>query len=160
MSKRLQQGLCILMADDCQEDVFFVQRALEKSQLQHLFYSVPDGSEAIAYLKAEGQYSDRQKFPFPNVLLCDLKMPVMDGFAVLQWLQSHPHCKVIPTIILSSSSLERDVHQSYVLGANAYLEKPHSLEDLTKIMQHLYSFWVACEVPLPPPGEHCSSDPH
>jgi CheY-like chemotaxis protein len=148
------------MADDSPEDIFFFKRAIDKSQLRYVFNSVGNGSEAIAYLKGEGQYADREKFAFPNVFLCDLKMPVMNGFNVLQWLQEHPHCKVIPTIILSSSSHESDVHQSYVLGANAYLEKPASLDDLARIVRDLYSFWVDCHVPVPPPGERCSDDPH
>jgi CheY-like chemotaxis protein len=147
------------MADDSPEDIFFVQRALEKTRLSYVFNSVPDGSEAIAYLKGEGQYADRRKFVFPNVLLCDLKMPLLSGFDVLEWLQEHPDCKVIPTIIFSSSALESDVHQSYVLGANAFLQKPASLDDLIKMMRNLYSFWRDCEVPAPPPGERCSSAP-
>jgi CheY-like chemotaxis protein len=158
MSKRMNQGLCILMVDDSAEDVFFVKRALEKSNVRHVLYSVSDGAEAIAYLTGEHQYSDRQKFLFPNVLLCDLKMPGMDGFAVLEWLQSHPQCRVIPTIVFSSSSHESDVHRSYVLGANAYLEKPTTMEGLAETIRSLYSFWTKCEIPLPPPGGHCSGD--
>jgi CheY-like chemotaxis protein len=148
------------MADDSPEDIFFVQRALTKSTLPAVLNSVPDGSEAIAYLKGDGQYADRQKFAFPNVLLCDLKMPVVSGFGVLEWLQEHPDCRVIPTIIFSSSSVESDVHRSYVLGANAYLEKPTSLEGLTEMIQNLYTFWHQCEIPLPPPGERCSTEAH
>ena len=146
----------MLMVDDSKEDAFFVKRALEASQVAHFFHSVMDGSEGLAYLKAEGTYADRQAFPFPNVLLCDLKIPGMDGFDFLRWLRDHPQCKVIPTIIFSSSVLESDVHQSYVLGANAYLEKPASFGDLTTTIQLLYQFWSRCHVPLPPPGDRCT----
>jgi CheY-like chemotaxis protein len=144
------------MADDSEEDVFFVKRALEQSKVAHFFHAVPDGSQALAYVKADGQYADRQAFPFPNVLLCDLKMPGMDGFDVLRWLRDHPRCKVIPTIMFSSSAIEADVLQSYVLGANAYLEKPSSLDDLSTTIQFLYQFWSRCQVPMAPPGDRCS----
>jgi len=153
---RTAKGLNILMIDDSEEDAFFVKRALDKSAVPYMFHAVVDGSLAIAYLRAQGDYSDREKFPFPNLLLCDLKMSGMDGFDMLRWLRDHPDCKVIPTVIFSSSSLESDIHQSYVLGANAYLEKPTSSDELAVTIQRLYEFWSRCQVPLPPPGERCS----
>jgi len=134
----------------------FVKRALDKSGVAKFFHSVLDGSQMIAYLKGQGDYADREAFPFPNVLLCDIKMPGMDGFKVLRWLQDHPECRVIPTIIFSSSTMEADIHQSYVLGANAYLEKPNALEEFTTTIDYLYQFWSRCQVPLPPLGERCS----
>jgi CheY-like chemotaxis protein len=143
------------MADDSEDDAFFVKRALDKSEVPCVLHAVPDGSDAISYLRGEPPYANRTKFPFPNVLLCDLKMPKMNGFAVLRWLQAHPECKVIPTIIFTSSSLEKEIHQSYVLGANAYLVKPHSAEELAQTIQSLYHFWSRCQVPEPPPEERC-----
>jgi CheY-like chemotaxis protein len=77
-----QRSLRILMVDDSQDDVFFVQKALAKSGLDQSLNSVKDGQEAIAYLKGEGQFGDRCKYPFPNVILCDVKMPGMDGFGL------------------------------------------------------------------------------
>ena len=144
------------MVDYSEPDIFFVKRALDKSNVPHFFHAVFDRTQAVAYLCGQGEYSDRQKFPFPNVLLCDLKMPVMDGYDVLRWLQAHPACKVIPTIIFTSSSLESDVHQSYVLDANAYLQKPTSADDLVETIQTLYHFWSRCHVPVLPPNERCT----
>src|SRR4051794_39163544 len=123
MGKQFKPGLKILMADDSPEDQFFVQRALEKRGVGNFFLGVPDGQEAINYLCRIAPYTLHEQFPFPNVLLLDLKMPKVSGFDVLKWLQVHPHCKVIPTIIYSSSAEESDVHQAYVLGANAYMVK-------------------------------------
>lgn len=143
------------MADDSEHDALFVRRALEKSGVRHFFHAVLDGAEAIAYLQGQGPYGDRKQFPFPNVMLCDLKMPNIDGYAFLRWLQEHPDCKVIPTIMFTSSALESDVHESYVLGANAYLEKPSSPEDLAETIKSLHHFWSRCQVPLPPAGERC-----
>src|SRR3954471_20328755 len=156
MAANIKPGLRVLMADDSEEDIFFVQRAFEKSGVADLFPSVRDGKEAIGYLRGEGAFSDRKKFPFPNVLLTDLKMPGMDGFALLEWLQEHTECKVIPTIALTSSSIERDIHAVYALGGNAYLVKPSSFNEMQAIVELIYQFWSRCETPHPPPGEKCA----
>jgi CheY-like chemotaxis protein len=143
------------MADDCQEDVFFVERALKQLGVSQFFQSVRDGSEAIAYLRGEGQYEDRLKFPFPTALVLDLKMPGTNGFDVLRWVKEHPECKVIPTIVFSSSSDDDDVHEVYVLGGNAFVMKPSDLQALTKLVQVTYEFWSRCLIAEPPPGGRC-----
>ena len=143
------------MADDSEDDRFFVERALDASGLGMFFHGVCDGQQAIDYLKAKEDFANRNKYPFPNLLLLDIKMPAVDGFDVLAWLREHPECKVIPTIIFSSSSRESDVHHSYVLGANAFIVKPTSAEELTKLIQLTYQFWSHCQTPPPPRNERC-----
>jgi len=147
------------MADDSAEDRFFVQRALEKSGVGRSFQGVCDGQEAICYLAGEPPFADRTKFAFPNLLLLDLKMPRLNGFEVLEWIRAHPECKVIPTIIFSSSAFESDVHRAYVLGANAYMVKPASSASLVAQIKIIYEFWSACETPAPPPGHRCNPSP-
>ena len=144
------------MADDSEDDLFFVQRALDRSAVGKFFYGVKEGQEAIAYLSAEGKFEDRQNFPFPNLLLLDLKMPRLDGFGVLRWLQEHPHCRVLPTIVFTSSNLEKDVQEAYDLGANAFLMKPGHPEDLVQLIQITYQFWSHCQTPPLPPGQKCA----
>lgn len=155
MGERIRPGFRLLMADDSPDDVFLVERALLRSGVSSNFYAVPNGREAIAYLQAEGKYANRQQFPFPNAVLMDLHMPGMDGFEVLRWLKNHPECKVIPTIIFSSSPVESDVHEVYVLGGNAYVTKPHDYNELVELIRLTYQFWSRCQVPQPPPGEKC-----
>lgn len=156
MGEYIEPGLRILMADDSEEDRFFVQRALEASGVGRFFFGVRDGQEAIDYLEGIGAFADRKAYPFPNVLLLDLKMPRLAGFDVLKWLSAHPECKVIPTIMFSSSAMESDVHQSYVLGANAFMVKPTSPEELRNLIGLMYTFWSRCETPPPPPNERCA----
>lgn len=156
MGEFIKPGLRILMADDSEEDRFFVQRALDSSGFGTFFFGVKDGQEAIDYLRAIGPFADRKAHPFPNVLLLDLKMPRLGGFDVLKWLGAHPECKVIPTIIFSSSAMESDVHQSYVLGANAFIVKPTSPGELRELIQLTYNFWSRCETPPPPPNGRCA----
>src|SRR5262245_18480951 len=105
MRERFKPGLRILMADDSESDRFFLQRAFHASGVGAYFLGVSDGAEGIGYLKGAGRFADRKTYPFPNVLLLDIKMPVVDGFDVLKWLLAHPDCKVIPAIMFSSSAI-------------------------------------------------------
>ena len=143
-------ALRILMVDDSLEDQAFVRYALEKSGVGEGFIAVNDGLEAIQYLKGEGQFTDRDKFPVPNMVFCDLKMPRMDGFQFLEWVKDHADCSVIPTIILSSSGIARDVRRAYELGANAYIVKPTALDALVEVIKTTCDFWDLCQRPVLP----------
>ena len=155
MSELISPGLQILMADDSESDRFFVQRALEASRVGTFFFGVDDGQEAIDYLKGAGRFADRGAYPFPNILLLDIKMPRVDGFDVLKWLSDHPDCKVIPTVMFTSSAIESDIHQSYVLGVNAYMVKPTAFEELKALIQLMHRFWSHCHTPAPPVDQRC-----
>jgi CheY-like chemotaxis protein len=142
--------LSILLVEDDPHDVFFIRRALEKAAPGHTLRAVSNGAEAIDYLHAKSPFQNRLEFPPPNVILTDLKMPQMDGFELLRWLQAHEDCAVIPTIVLSSSAMESDVKQAYRLGANAFLRKPTSVHDLASLLSLTCEFWWNCERPKVP----------
>ncbi len=142
----------LLLADDDDEDALLLQRALKKMPYQIPNRRVRDGEELIAYLRGEGQYANREEFPFPNTLLIDLKMPRKGGFEVLEWLKAHPKCCVIPTIIWSSSQLPADVQRAYEMGANAYLVKPGSFDELRDMLEKMLAFWALCTKPHVPPS--------
>ena len=144
--------LRILLVEDEDNDIILVQRATERGGAGHTVYAVRDGEEAVHYLRGEGQYADRQKFPLPNVILSDLKMQSMDGFEFLRWLRGHPECSVIPTIVFSSSRQERDVREAYRLGANSYITKPSTAEELMQVLKATYEYWSRCECPPAPKG--------
>jgi CheY-like chemotaxis protein len=144
------------MVDDSEDDVFFVQRAFEKTGLGDGFESVSNGGEAIAYLCGDGKYSDRKEYPFPKLILLDLKMPGVDGFGVLEWLRGHEVCKIVPTVVFSSSAIEEDVKRAYVLGANAYMTKPSSLPEMLEVVRVTEQFWSRCEMVRMPVGEKCA----
>ncbi len=150
----MRRDLTILIAEDSENDALLLQMALKRAGIKERVYVVADGVEAIAYLRGEGKYKDRSKFPFPNVLFTDLKMPRMSGFEVLQWLRSNPECFIIPIIVLSASQLDDDIRKAYQLSANAYLVKPGKFEDLQKILKLAFEFWDKCEKPTPP-VPHC-----
>lgn len=138
--------LFILLVEDDDPDIFFVKRATE-TENGHVLYAVNDGHEAIRYLRGEGNYADRRKFHLPNVILTDLKMPGMDGFAFLEWLRANPQHAIVPVVVYSNSHLEKDVREAYRLGANAYIAKPSALKDMVQMLRLIYEFWSRCEIP-------------
>ena len=131
----------ILVAEDDTADAFFLERAFAKIGVATNLQFVRDGQEAIEYLLGKGQFSDRTVHPDPDLLLLDLKMPRLDGFQVLDWVRQQPQLKRLPAIIFSSSAQEKDVNRAYDLGANSYLVKPHSSEDLLALVEKLKNYW-------------------
>lgn len=142
-----KKDLTILIVDDEPDDQFVIERALRKIGATGPIHIANDGEEAIAYLKGEGQFSDRQKFQYPSFLITDLKMPVADGFEVLDYLKSDPTRQIIPTVVLSTSSDADDIQKSYRLDASSFHTKPARYEDLCDLLRSLYDYWLRCEVP-------------
>ena len=132
----------ILVAEDDTDDAFFLQRAFQKAGVPTSLQFVKDGQEAIDYLDGEGDFTDRAAYPTPDLLLLDLKMPRINGFQVLEWVRQQPALKRLPVIIFSSSDEGKDINHAYDLGANSYLLKPHSSEDLITVAQKLKMYWV------------------
>lgn len=122
--------LNILVAEDSPDDVFFLQQAAKKAGTNCVLHPVSDGIEALAYLKGEGPYRDREVYPFPDILLLDLNMPGMNGFEVLEWIRNDSHCSRLIVHVLSASSRQTDIEKAYELAANSYLVKPSRLEEL------------------------------
>jgi CheY-like chemotaxis protein len=132
----------ILLAEDSEDDVFFCRRALEKAGLAHNLVHVFNGAECIKYLSGQDPFTDRAKFPFPNLLLLDLKMPIVSGFEVLEWIQNHPECKTLPVIILTGSGMEQDKDNAAKLGASEYHCKPIECDKLITIMKAINGRWL------------------
>jgi CheY-like chemotaxis protein len=131
-----------LLVEDDPHDAFMVER--EFASAPHLVLRhVLDGLEAVHYLLGEGQYGDRDQFPLPNVILLDLKMPRFSGFDFLDWLHSKSpgDLRVIPVIVMSSSSMPEDVKRVYALGANCYMSKPVNWRAFQERIRTLGVFW-------------------
>lgn len=132
----------ILMAEDDDNDVFFLERAFKQAEISNPLRRVKDGEEAIAYLRGDGPYADREKFPLPRFMLLDLKMPRRNGFEVIAWTRQQPGLKRLPIAILTSSKEEPDINHAYDAGANTYLVKPVKFEDLVETIKTLGTFWL------------------
>jgi len=101
-----------------------------------------DGMEAIAYLSGQSPFNDRAKYPMPTIILMDLKMPRRNGFEVLEWMHNQPEIKLIPTIVVTSSTLQEDVTRAYRLGANAVMNKPVDKDSLLQMLKSFHIYWT------------------
>jgi CheY-like chemotaxis protein len=145
----------ILLVEDSEDDELFFRHAVKRSGLHFHVYCLHNGDEAIDCLKGKSPYNDRRAYPFPDIIVTDLKMPKSNGFDLLRWLQDHPECAIIPTIVLSSSFIDGDVREAYHLGANAFAAKPGSIAELADLLTIAVQFWSRCLRPDPPPTLKC-----
>lgn len=137
----------ILIVDDDPNDQLMIEHALLHAGTPCSIRIVGDGAEAIAYLKGDGAYADRDRHPYPVLLITDLKMPRVDGLAVLEFLQSTPRSAIVPTVVFSASSDPDDIDKSYTLGASCYHVKPSTAERFATLVRQLHNYWMTCEVP-------------
>jgi CheY-like chemotaxis protein len=132
----------VLLGEDDPDDVLLTQLAFEKARLANPLIVVRDGEEVISYLKGEGAYADREKYPLPILLLLDLKMPKISGFQVLEWLRTRRDLSDISVAIMTSSDSDPDMSRAYQLGASSYLVKPPDAEALLALVQRLHAYWL------------------
>ena len=132
----------ILLVEDNQDDVYLIQRAFKKAGLTKQLQVVNDGESALAYLAGDDQYSDRERYPLPGLLLLDLKLPLKHGTEILAWLRAQPSLKRLLVVILSSSQDPSDIDKAYELGANSYLVKPVSFDALVDMVKTLNLYWL------------------
>jgi CheY-like chemotaxis protein len=141
-------GSRILLVDNDFDDQFFQKRALQKVLRPNSSITmVSSGNEAIAYMIGEGKYADRETYPFPSLIITDLKMPKGDGFDVLEFLKNNPAWNIVPRIVFSSSSDPDDVRTAFLLGASAYHVKAMTKVDTEKRMRSIAEYWSSSEVP-------------
>jgi CheY-like chemotaxis protein len=124
----------LLLAEDNPDDVLIFQIAFRRAVLPYDIYVVRDGQQVIEYLTGSHQYGDRHRFPKPDILVLDLKMPIKNGFEVLEWLRENNDYRDLEVIVLSASDDGRDIHKATELGARTFFVKSPRLQD---IMQHL-----------------------
>jgi len=141
----------ILLVEDNPVDILLMQRALRNEAFANTSLQiVRDGDAAIFYLNGEGEYSDRDRYPLPRIILLDLKLPRRSGHEVLVWLKQQPELKRLPVVMLTSSSQTIDVKRAYDLGVNSYLVKPVGFASLVEMMQSFSQYWLNyTELPEP-----------
>jgi two-component system, response regulator len=137
----------ILLVEDNPNDVELTLRALKKNNLTNKVHVVKDGAEALEYIFATGAYASRDINCIPKVILLDLKLPKVDGLEVLRQIKSNERTKLIPVVVLTSSKEERDLVESYRLGANSYIAKPVDFESFVKAVAELGLYWLLLNQP-------------
>jgi CheY-like chemotaxis protein len=132
----------LLVAEDDENDVFFLKRAFEEAKIDNPLHFVYDGQEAIDYLSGVGAFADRAMHPLPSLFLLDLKMPRKTGMDVLEWLKGRPELRPLPVVVLSSSAHGGDVERAYALGANGFVVKPASMTKRAALAKAIALFWL------------------
>jgi CheY-like chemotaxis protein len=127
----------VLVVEDNEEDVFLLRRAFRRENVPCALQTADDGEEAIAYLAGTGKYADRATYPFPALVLLDLKLPYVNGFEVLAWMATQPACKDLRIIILTSSGEEPDREKAEQFGVREYFLKPPTPELITTVARAL-----------------------
>lgn len=130
----------ILLVEDSPTDAMFAREALEYSKVCNSLHTVPDGVEAMAFLRREGKYAQA---PRPDLILLDLNLPRMDGREVLSNIKQDERLKRIPVVVLTSSKDEADILKAYGLHANCYIVKPVDFEKFAEIVRTIETFWFA-----------------
>lgn len=139
----------ILLVEDNPDDEELTLLSLRKNKLAHEIVIVRDGVEAIDFLFGSGQYAGRDVSHAPTVVLLDLKLPKLDGLGVLKRVRSDPRTRMLPIVVLTSSSQDADVIASYTLGANSYVRKPVEFGAFVEAVSSLGLYWVAFNRPPP-----------
>lgn len=130
----------VLLVEDSDNDAVLVRIVFERSGFVQPIHILNYGEEVIAYLKGDGEFADRKKFPLPAAVLLDLNLPKKNGFEVLEWIRRQPEHRRLCVYILSASSREEDIQRAYDLGANSYLVKPSTLDELTVVAKGLLAW--------------------
>ena len=132
----------ILLVDDNPDDVDLTLRAFRKSKIANEVVVVHDGVEALDYLFATGAYQARDPTTLPQVVLLDLKLPRVNGLEVLERVRANPKTRLLPIVILTSSTEENDRMSGYSLGANSYIRKPIDFEEFVDAVRHIGLYWL------------------
>ncbi len=140
-------GKVILLVEDSPDDEALTLRALRRLDLPNEPVVLRDGEEALDYLLAGGAAEEAQQLP--NVVFLDLKLPKTGGLEVLQRLRQDERTKLLPVVVLSSSNEERDIIESYNLGANSYICKPADASRFNELIQQLGVYWLTINERLP-----------
>ncbi|UNU26160.1 response regulator [Microcoleus vaginatus] len=139
----MSQTQTILLVEDNPVDILLMQRAFRNETFANTSLQiVRDGDAAVFYLNGDGEYSDRDRYPLPAIILLDLKLPRRSGHEVLVWLKQQPELKRLPVVMLTSSSQTLDVKRAYDLGVNSYLVKPVGFASLVEMMQSFSEYWL------------------
>ncbi len=132
----------ILLVEDNPDDVVLTLRAFERNHITNPVVHAADGVEALDYLFGRGRWEGRDPADLPQVVLLDLKLPRVDGLEVLRAVRADARTHFLPVVVLTSSGEERDLVDSYRLGANSYVRKPVDFREFVEAARELGLYWL------------------
>jgi CheY-like chemotaxis protein len=132
----------VLLVEDNPEDAELTRRALQKHNLANRLVWVKNGALALDFLFARGAYAARSMDHSPRLVLLDLSLPKVSGLEVLQQVKADPRTRKIPVVVLSSSTQDKDILNTYDLGVNSYVSKPVQFEEFARVVAQLGLYWL------------------
>ena len=132
----------LLLIEDNQDDVFLMKRALKAARVMNPLYVVEHGQEAVDYLGGAGKFANRESYPLPAVVFLDLKLPFISGHDVLAWIRRQKQLESLVVVVLTSSNEASDLSRCYSLGANSYVVKPPTPEQLEELAKAFKWYWL------------------
>ena len=141
----------ILLVEDNPDDVELTRIAFAEAKIANDLIVMGDGAQALDYLFARGDYSDRDPTDLPSIILLDLNLPKVDGREVLQAIRANAATKSLPVVVLTTSAEPFDVEASYALGVNSYIQKPVSFEQFVWAVKQVGLYWLVLNQPARSP---------
>jgi CheY-like chemotaxis protein len=135
-------GPLILIAEDSESDIYFLLRVLDQAGVRNPIYVVREGPDAARYLRGEGDYADRVKYPLPGIVLLDLKLPGLDGFEILRLKRQQPGLGSTLMVAVSSYDGVYSINLAYEAGADTFLSKPLAREDVLNLVSAFEDYWA------------------
>jgi two-component system, response regulator len=134
----------VLLVEDNPDEAFLTQKAFKKGEVTNSLKVVSDGSQALDFLFSEGAYAEKDINDKPVIILLDLKLPLISGLDVLKATKANPNTALIPVVVMTSSTEEKDRAESYRLGASDFINKPTGLTEFVEIIKNIKQKWLIC----------------
>ena len=132
----------ILLVEDNPADLLLIEQAFARLEVPARVMRVKDGEAALKYLSGLKPYSNRKHFPLPKLVLLDLRLPVFDGFHVLEWIRTEPFLRRTPVIILTASCNPEEMKRAYAFGASSFITKSSTLSKLAADLKLALDYWL------------------
>lgn len=132
----------ILLVEDDPDDAEMAVRALKKDNLANKIKIIEDGEEALEFIFSKGKYKDKPVWPYPKIILLDIKLPKVSGLEVLKAIKEDEKTKIIPVVVMTSSKEEKDIVESYKLGVNSYIVKPVDFDKFISAVRDMGLYWL------------------
>lgn len=141
------RGVPILLVEDNVDHAELTMRALRDGNVLNEVFWVKDGEEALEFLYRRGRWSNGARAPKPGLVLLDIKLPKLDGHGVLRHIKSDPELRTIPVVMLTTTTREEEIAESYQAGANSFVSKPVQFVEFVEKVRTVKLYWVLTNIP-------------